>query len=188
MTELAQWCPDFDTGGDPQLIAMLSKARRFVMDYKAGASGRWLSLLGTSGAGKTFLADIVREKTKQAWRVGSGEDSFIQYTRWPKHHWPTIGERMLGGEWDLWEMIAEQDECVIDDIGADNDPKKTITDKLCKIAEMRLGKWTVFTSNLTLGDIARQLDQRISSRMNGRNGNECVSVDVIDYNLRRRAA
>src|SRR3954469_8413935 len=53
---------DFQTFGDPQLEHMKREAASFIDDMANDRHPRWLSLLGTSGAGKTMLA-------KTIWRI-----------------------------------------------------------------------------------------------------------------------
>src|ERR1041385_4613903 len=50
---------DFQTLGDPQLQSMKYEGWRFLHDIRHDMQPRWLSLLGTSGAGKTMIARIV---------------------------------------------------------------------------------------------------------------------------------
>ena len=163
---------------------MKAAAATFVADYKLKKQPRWLSLLGTSGAGKTLLAKFIRDATQQRWE---SQPSGVKYsTYWSFYHWPTAAKRMLDRrQWDLVDCMIEDDCCIIDEVECESDSKGILRDKLCNIAERRLGKWTVITSNLSLEGIAAKLDQRISSRML-RGGNVVVDVDVLDYNLRKR--
>jgi DNA replication protein DnaC len=58
-------------------------------------------------------------------------------------------------------------------------------DKLCQILSKREKKWTVVTANLSLAEIAKQMDSRISSRLL-RNNSYVVEVNAEDYEIRRR--
>ncbi len=105
----------------------------------------------------------------------------LAFTFWD---WRKCVHRLRNGEHDLIEAMAEDPMCVVDDIGAE-DPTGFSKSKLDDLCNRRLGKWTVFTANLTLEQIADHLDQRIASRM-VRDGNITVEVDTLDFSLRSR--
>ncbi len=187
-TEWAKWFEfsiDGDTSTAAQLRAMVDAAARFVKAIKSNAEPHWLSFIGTSGAGKTYLA-------RRIWNWYQGESSLFRASivegeiAYPGsfNSWPKIAGELLSNEsyWKLEELQREK-FVVLDEIGADRDPSGHVRDCLARVLSGRVGKWTVITSNKSLGDIQRDIDTRISSRMI-RDGNVVVDVDVIDYALR----
>src|SRR6266576_3573310 len=57
----AQLFPQFDLLNDPVLARMVDDAAQFAAEFRANpeSSPRWLSCLGGSGTGKTFLAGML---------------------------------------------------------------------------------------------------------------------------------
>lgn len=146
-----------------------------------GQSGRWLTLTGVPGCGKTFVAS-------QLFRLGAkanpgGKGIWIGSRPRPASVWLSaseFGQRMKSGDWFLPESLANEWLVAIDDLGAEHDKSGFLADALYRACNARLGKWTIFTTNFTLGEIADRLDQRIASRLI-RDGNEVFSIDAGDY-------
>lgn len=156
----------FQTLNDPQLEKMKTEAARFVTAFKRGLEPRWISFLGTSGAGKTMLARLIQ-------KVCGGR--FVTWTR--------IATNLREGEYRwLEDFILPEQLLIVDDIGSEY---KTdfIVAKLFEILNRRIGRWTVLTANLSLEQIGLSFDPRIASRMI-RDGSKVVDVDVPDWNLR----
>jgi DNA replication protein DnaC len=183
---------------------MKREAIQFADDMLNQRTPRWLSFLGTSGAGKTMLA-------KTIWRAF---DERLRYEiNWPatrrsqcyvdgkptKHgqvvkyrggflNWGKAMNRMLKGDYDFLEDLRTWDFFCLDDIASEYDKLRELSSaKLYDVLESRLGRWTVITANLSLEAISDRLDARIASRML-RNGGTVIDVSVPDFNLRRRAA
>lgn len=192
---------EFKTLGDPQLEKMKLEAVSLVDDMSNDRHPRWLSLLGTSGAGKSMLTKII-------WRIF--RDAVHMQINWPaskrtqtlgcphgriiRHrggfiNWGNaINNRMLKGEYDFLEDMRDYSFFAIDDIASEYERHRELSaSKLYNVLEARLGKWTVITANLSLEQIGASLDTRIASRML-RNESTVVDVNVPDYNLRKQAA
>lgn len=177
-----------DNGEAKQLSAMVSASENFCRLMHANAAPRWLSLLGTSGAGKTMLAErIIRWARK--WRADDldprnleGETFRIKVSSFK---WSRCIERMLEGDFD-WTQRAKSDFIVLlDDIGTESDSPKVkamAISKLYAILEARRGLWTIVTANLSVEEIGTKMDPRISSRL-FRDESEVIDVDVEDYNI-----
>ena len=152
-----------------------------------GAPPRWLCLLGTSGAGKTLLADLILAAVKR-YKLTRSETSLagITYEAARRMNFEVSLARMLDSrEWGRFEDLARANFLVVDDIATRYVPADVSTPKLASMAERRLGKWTVWTCNLSLEEIKSRLDTRIASRML-RHGSDVVDVNVPDFNLRQR--
>ena len=175
---------NFNSCEDPELAKLLRATATFLRDICEDFKGHayWLTLLGSSGVGKTHLA-------KGAWRIWQDKAC------WRKHR---SGARipMDGYYWDFGRLINEvrdrhygvwEDACrapflVIDDVGAGNSNTAFAIDKLYELLNRRLSRWTVITANQKLETLG-EWDQRIASRLI-RNGNQCVDVVTQDYALR----
>lgn len=179
---------DGDSRDQAQLSRMVEMTARFMKALKAGQSPRWLSFLGTSGSGKTHLARKV-----WSWFKGS---SFFQPEVNPETKeifypgswifWPNMASELLNNSgYGRLEDLSNEKLIVLDEIGADRDPSGHIRDCLSRLLTARIGKWTILTSNKTLGDIERDIDARISSRII-RDENLVVDVNISDYAIRTR--
>ena len=158
---------EFQTFGDSQLKRMKVETARWITAYKRGYSPRWLSLLGTSGAGKTMLAREVR-------RVCGGK--FVTWTR--------VTNMLREGEYRWFSDLMREHIVILDDIGSEH-ATPFVAAKLYEFLSERVGRWTVVTANLSLEQIGQRIDVRIASRMR-RDDSQVVDVDVPDFNLREQ--
>jgi DNA replication protein DnaC len=187
---------DFRTLNDPQLEHMKDEAVSFIDDLFNNRTPRWLSLLGTSGAGKTMLAKRISKlfatyrhqeidwlRTKQTQSEASPYGEIIRW-RGGYINWGKAINRMLQGDYDFLHDLRNYDFFALDDIVSEYQKLRELSaSKLYDVLESRLGKWTVITANLGLEAIGNVLDPRIASRMI-RNNSIVVDVDVPDWNLR----
>ncbi len=192
---------EFDTLGDGQLAQMKREAASFLDDLMSDREPRWLTLLGTSGAGKTMLAreiwnyfrdcrhgqinmpasDRTINESCPHGRIVRDRGGFINWGS-------AINNRMLKGEYDFLDDLRGYSFFVIDDIASEHARHRELSaSKLYNVFEARLNKWTVITANLSLQQISETLDARIASRMI-RGKSIVVDVEVPDYNLRAKAA
>lgn len=175
----------FQTLGDPQLERMKRAGAHFLADMAQGQSPRWLTLLGTSGAGKTFLADLILKAVK---RHGLSKSKVtltgILLEGAARMIFEVDLEDMLQRrEWGRFGDICNARFALIDEIMGDLVPSHINSPKLASMAERRLGKWTVWTANVGLQAIKERRDARVATRML-RGRSEVVDVKVVDFNLR----
>lgn len=188
---------DFQTFDDPQLERMKAEAASFVDDIARDREPRWLSLLGTSGAGKTMLAKLISKLFRKSFHGRTNWPAtertrtatcpygrIIQYRGGFINWGDAINNRMLQGEYDFLADMRDYSFFAIDDIASEYERHRELSaSKLYNVLEARLGKWTVITANLSLEQIGTVLDTRIASRML-RNESTVVDVNVPDFNLR----
>lgn len=172
----------FDTCDDESLSAMLAAARAFGAALLANECPRWLTFLGTCGAGKTHLAKRITTLWKKHGRsyvepktgaTLSKRGGFIS--------WRTVASDLRAGDYSVVRDLCEDEFVCLDDIGAEH-RTPFIVAKLDEICDARLGKWTIFTANLSLRDIS-EVETRIASRML-RGANQVVDIETVDYALR----
>lgn len=167
---------------------MAGEAEKLCREMHSGAPGRWLSLLGTSGAGKTHLA-----RTIIRWAKNLHEDridkqrtteSEIVRKKIGLLRWSQCCDWMVTGDYG-WIPQAKSDWLVcLDDIGVEYKAIRALAaSKLYEILEARRERYTIITANCSLDDIANNLDARISSRLI-RDRNITIEVDVPDFSLR----
>lgn len=191
---------------------MLDAVMRFAGEILSGGQPRWLTLCGTSGTGKTFLAKALSAflaprlrglyekhgRPKSDPRCMNYETAFSYAqagSRFVK--WPRMVDDMREGEYSGYNNACHGWFKIIDEIGgeskertSDGAEKPTVfaIGKLTRLCDDRLGKWTLWTSNFYRSQLATVYDARIASRMM-RDGNEVIELPqfVRDYNLRREA-
>jgi DNA replication protein DnaC len=148
------------------------------------STGRWLTLAGLSGTGKTHLAkELMRfaEINCKWWKC-----SHLGTNRY-RDFFSISGARLAselrspGGFSFIWEL-TKTDLLFIDDFGAARDPSGYLTDSLFALLDNRLGKWTILTTNLT-GEGLHAMDPRISSRLI-RGANILHEVNAPDFATR----
>lgn len=178
---------------------MKLEAVSFADDMLNDREPRWLSLLGTSGAGKTMLARTIWHQfrdtlhreinwpaTKRTQSEATPHGRVILYRGGFINWGNAINNRMLRGDYEFLEDMRDYSFFAIDDIASEYDRHRELSaSKLYNVFEARLGKWTVVTANLSLEQIGASLDARIASRMM-RNGGVVIDVDLPDWNTRPR--
>lgn len=179
MLPLAQKAyPDFQTFNDPELQKLLVEGLAFSLEMLE-SKPRWLSMVGKSGTGKTFLAE-------KLYREARNNPYFISHRTLlngvTKTFWPTLLSDLRDGRYHRIRDLAEANFVFIDEIAVEHDPSGFGKDKLCELLSLRVEKWTLLTSNLTLEKLA-EIDTRISARMI-RGGSIVVEVNALDYFLR----
>lgn len=170
-----------------QMEKLVTECALFCKRMRDGAKPYWLSLLGTSGAGKTYLAKRIFRWHREC---GQFNDTAEQQRGLPEVvyarewcWWPEMAGLLKGNEGYGWLHDVESATfTVFDEIGAELDKSGHVTNRLSNALGSRVGKWTIITSNQSLGSIDRDLDARVASRMI-RDGSVVVEVNVPDYAL-----
>lgn len=163
---------------------MLIAARQFAQDMRLRREPYWLTMLGSSGAGKTHLAAALwgfflevggyyYRKDNGALCVHTGQ--FL--------YWPDFVDEMKRGDYSRGKDLRDDWFVVIDDIGAEHTTTDNAKRQLSNILDKRLGKWTVLTSNKSHAQIEKDIDARAASRLL-RGNSALIQVDVTDFNLR----
>lgn len=159
---------------------MLRAAAQFQLDAVKGLSPRWLSFCGPSGIGKTHLATMLFEHIAPMFR---SHPTLLNGAI--KHVWARLLPRLRDGDYWLLNDIRDANLYLLDDFGTEK-PTDFALEKLYEIVEARNRKWTIFTCNLSVAQIADTIDTRISSRM-VRNNSVVVDVDAPDFSLRPKS-
>lgn len=73
---------------------------------------------------------------------------------------------------------------MLDDLGASRDKTGYTGECLFRLCNARVGKFTLFTTNLDLKGISERIDPRIASRLI-RDGNEFKAITAGDYAIRQ---
>ena len=97
------------------------------------------------------------EELRESVREGRGIDRLLDIGRWPL--------------------------AVLDDVEATYDPTGFASKNLNLLLGMRVGKWTVLTSNLNLAGLSK-IDDRVASRVVREQGNLFIEMTTEDYGMR----
>lgn len=157
---------------------MLLEAQRFLWELRqTGSRPRWLSFVGESGTGKTFLCNLIRELAPTSMANHPSLRLAGYCVKWPKLI-AELREQDYSIFDEPWSLLF------IDDIGASTDTEFAAA-QLSRLLNERIDRWTLITSNLNLEDISNKIDTRIASRLI-RGKNVCVEVNTVDFALRKQ--
>lgn len=146
--------------------------------------GRWLSLLGPSGVGKTHILKQALTCLKSANARGLWKLPTATGFRGPNmaHLIPAVDLDDFRAARDY----AKYDVIYIEDIGSgaamDKGAGAVMRSRIAELLQLRSGKWTMLDANLYRGEIEKQLDGRIASRLK-RDGSWMVEIpdEVPDF-------
>lgn len=168
----------FKTFGEDDLCRMLTAANQMCNDIASCQRPYWLSFVGKSGSGKTYLAKQIKRAAQSLLPHHPELIYPVEFVSWAK-----LLDRLRDGEYYRIRDIEDANFIVLDDIGTEGDKTGFALEKLYRCIVAREEKWMVLTSNLDLEEIADQLDTRISSRLI-RDRNVTVHIQTQDYALR----
>jgi hypothetical protein len=201
-SQVTGWEPNIDDY-ESSLKAAKAACSRFVADMERETVPYWLTLQGVNGCGKTML---LRQVFEQAKRINPGNP--VNNRIWPPN-WDQFGPNsvnvytdarpycmkfdesslaslMRNGDFELPRNCRNDYFVVLDEIGAARDPTNFVADAVAQLCENRVGRWSMFATNLTLDEIAQRMDARISSRII-RDGNTFIAIKARDYALHHGA-
>lgn len=179
LCERARNEPDFEqfkTFDDEKLRRMLEAAKKFESDFLHNNRPSWLTFLGRSGTGKTFLARLIFEKARRVPGLAWHRD-LIQPVL--ESHWPQLLSSLRNGRYYLLDDLRDCNFLFLDELAIEHDPTGFAADKLCELLSQRQDKWTLLTTNLTSENIGI-IDERILSRM-VRGRSVLVDSDTVDF-------
>lgn len=171
---------DFKTFKDKSLVQMIVAAKAFADLATINYEPYWLSFCGTSGTGKTFLADIILNKLR-------GIKALVDHPTLTcgimRRHWPSVVKKLY--DWETWRLdeMADANLLLLDEVSCAVDQKGFEREWLWRVLSARPKKWTIITSNHPLEQIATLIDVRIASRM-VRDGSVVVEINTIDFSNR----
>ena len=139
-------------------------------------TGKSLMLQGGFGTGKTHIAaSIFNALVERNYKV-----YFISLPEYLDVLKSSFDDEQK--KYDIKEMVREADLLIIDDIGANRLTDFAI-EELFKMADARIGKCTVYTTNLSVKDFEDSIDlERAFSRM--MENTKIISLQGEDYRRR----
>ena len=145
----------------------VKEADLFCSAVLSGASPRWLSALGPSGIGKTFLL-------RQVFRFLhlQGRDGLWKIPTSTGRRSPMVAHIQPGRDLTDWKSpkdYAQHDLIYVEDIGAGAGLEKgagaVLRGRIAELLQLRSNKFTLICANMTVGALADHFDGRIASRL-----------------------
>jgi DNA replication protein DnaC len=172
-----------ETAEEKRILAdMLKEAKAFCNDFIFGKAPRWLTIIGKSGCGKTWLARQIRDFLKKhSWDVyyrtrRQGQDGYSGaqdgpiFDRWGKMVSGLRSDDGRAYNRGIGDWLKIIDDLGVDSFGSDGEVTLFARQKIGHLLDMRLRKWTVITSNYSVAMFQDHFDARIADRMQ-RDGN-----------------
>lgn len=166
-----------DLHDDAEIVTLVERCAEFALAMKAEAHPRWITILGNSGTGKTHCA-------RRLWKMlehKCGYSPDFNYNP-SEIYWPLLVSQMRGGDYSQYHDAIRWRGLFLDDIGAERDPNGFAAEQLNTLLGCRENKWTILTSNLTLGQIGK-IDPRMADRII-RRPNIFIEVNTKSHSLR----
>ncbi|MDO4458680.1 MAG: ATP-binding protein [Clostridia bacterium] len=151
------YCKDNDGEPIAQMASNLQKCREFARNFRNETTG--LLLTGSTGLGKTHLSlAIAGEVINQGYGVVYGSAYGFANTM--------EKERFSDGGEDIVTVLTDADLLIIDDLGAENITKYTLS-TMYNIIDTRImrKKPTVISTNLVATELDKIYGSRFSSRV-----------------------
>lgn len=164
--------PPFCTEGlHPSVAEAHTATRTWCRSIRHKAPAYWLTLFGSSGCGKTFLARHARSYLR---------NHGIDCQLW---NWGTTFAKLNEPGSELITHLIHLPTLIIDDIGTgytlSEKSAELHSSRLYEILEARINRYTLLTSNLSPQQIRERLDARIASRL-FRGENQIVDLTKAD--------
>ncbi len=153
----------------PQIQVLADAAEDFCRRwFMCNRNPSLLVLAGNPNSAKTHTAKAI---FRFALAAASAAFNREQGGRWPNcpsasfHSWPEVADAFKEGHYGLVADMIQDDLLVLDDIGAEHDPSKNATNKLCQILSRRERQFTVLTTNVEPELWFSKFDPRIDNRL-----------------------
>ncbi|MCM3761840.1 ATP-binding protein [Alkalihalobacillus oceani] len=172
---------NFDTyePKNPSQVQAKNVAEQYATDFSLTTAGNLL-FTGTYGLGKSHLAvAVVKQLLKRGYSC-----LFISVPKLLTTLKATYNKNSDQSEDELLRGLEKTDCLVLDDIGAEhgNDQQGSWSiAKVFEVVDSRLGKPTIFTTNLTGKELMQKVGARNFSRM--MNKTEAITISGEDYRL-----
>lgn len=156
---------------------MVECCASFATAFRNSLAPRWITIHGNSGTGKTHCARRLWNSLslRSDWR----EASFLH----EEVYWPAFVSDLRSGEaYARLKDMQNWPVLFMDDICAERDTSGFASEQLNTLLGRRVNKWTILTSNLSLGQIAG-IDSRMADRVI-RYPNIAVEVNTRSHALR----
>lgn len=168
---------------DPGVRGVLVAVLVWCSDVITRQEPHWLTLLGPSGIGKTFIL-------KQALAFLRAHEEDWKPRTPTGFRLPSIVHLKPSIDLDAYDAAKEfagRDLVYVEDVGSgqglDKGAGAVLAGRIAELLQLRTGKWTLLCANLGIEDIETKIDGRIASRLK-RDGSVLIEISnkVPDFN------
>jgi hypothetical protein len=152
----------------PSLQGLADAAEKFCARWFENSPFKTLLVIsGETGSGKTRTARKIYDFCRRAGSLAfeSGKWGTAKFPDAAFISWPEACNQFNDKNLSLLDDANNSDLVVLDDVGAENDPWKICSDKLCQILSRREKRFTVITTNVPPANWSTAFDIRINDRL-----------------------
>lgn len=120
----------------------------------------FLTIMGGTGVGKTYLALVAIKQALQKGKTINIINTIALNKIFLEYHCAPLSEKNA-----IWKGLMNSDLMLIDDLGVEQIFNNVTLPYLYELMVERLGKQTIFTTNMELRDLEAKYGQRILSRL-----------------------
>lgn len=158
---------------------------KFTSDLFYNKPAYWLTFSGLSGTGKTYLATLVWQWYLRCGQYELNDAGDILSVRDGYYaHWPTLRRKLANRDWGMLDSLVDKHLLIMDEIRESGEKTDVFREALSDLISCRMGRWTILTCNLSLDQIGKQIDTRISSRI-VRDSNVLINFNCQDFSMRK---
>jgi DNA replication protein DnaC len=152
----------------PEIQELATAAESFCSRWFNNSPGKTLLVIvGDYGSGKTHTAKAIFRFCLSA------AMSAFDTKKWGEHRfpnstfisWPEAANAFNEKHFGIMDEAMENDLVILDDVGAENDPWKICSDRLCQVLSRREKRFTVVTTNVSPINWEERFDGRINDRL-----------------------
>jgi len=160
---------------DPELEEMELAAHQFISEMQSLSNKRWLTLLGPSGVGKTFLGGIIYDRARQMQNISCHSTMMFgeQKVKWAHFVNAVLAQKK---KW-LSDGAHQANLLWIDDLELTGN--SAATDLLEEVLEARSGKWTMISSPMTPDQLDAVSETILARMMHG--GSIVLEIEAGPY-------
>ena len=139
-------------------------------------------LCGTTGVGKTFLAECLVSKMLELGKIAAFVSAFDMNNNFLKYHTTFNDEKMY-----YYNLLSEPDLLVIDDLGTEPILKNVTLNYLTTLLDDRCfnKKTTIITTNLAPNQLIERYGDRVCSRILNKQDSIMLNIDGDDLRIKK---
>lgn len=148
----------------------------FIEKYFLFGDKSFLIISGGAGVGKTYLAYTALKQTLLNGKSVKILDSIKLNKSFLDYHCAALSDKQ-----NIWEEITSSDVLLIDDLGAEQLFNNVTLPYLYELMVDRMGKKTIFTTNLDLTNLETKYGQRLFSRLCDVRNSAFLPINAPDF-------
>lgn len=160
LKEVPKSLNDINFGYYKEQKALYQKCASFVQSNFFEEQKSFLTIMGGTGVGKTYLALTALKQSLYMGKTIKILNSIALNKLFLEYHCAYFADKAA-----IWNTLIDSDIMLIDDLGVEQLLNNVTLPYFYEFMVERLGKQTIFTTNMDLRDIESKYGQRIFSRL-----------------------